>query len=134
MAIESRRLRGLVARAGVPTTEPNPRTIINVVIPERTVPVFKGAPGTYRELVGTAELTLTDEGVVAEMELPPYLAAELLRDGGLNAHIEGEGGFGETRYNPETGGRDVVLDGLRVRTLYCSGDAPAWNDLWMEER
>lgn len=132
MALESRRVHGLVARSGVPTSEPNPRIIVNPTVPDSTVPVFKGAPGTYRELIGAARLSVTDEGVHAEMELPPYLAAELLADS-LHAHVEGWGGMPELSYNPETGGRDAVIDGMRINSLYCSSDPGGWPDLKLEE-
>lgn len=136
MAVESRRLRGLVARVGVPTSEPNPRTLINVVIPHTTVPLFRGAAGTYRELIGTAELSVTDEGVMAEMVLPPYLAAELLRDDAeLHAHIEGVGGEAISEaIDADAGQYRITLDGMEIRTIYCGPGAPAWNDLWLEEQ
>lgn len=136
MALEYRRVHGLVARTGVPTNEPTPRTITNVTIrgnDGKSVPVMRGTPRTGRELVGVGQLEVVDEGVMVTMDLPPYLAADLL-GGELHCHIEGVGGDVESTYNPETGGRDLLISGMQVSGVFCDRNPPAWSDTWLVEQ
>lgn len=136
MALEYRRVHGLIARTGVPTNEPTPRTITNVTIrgnDGKGVPVMQGEPGTRRELIGVAQLEVVDEGVMATMNLPPYLAADLL-GGGLYCHLEIVGGLGESVYEPETGGRAIIIHGAQATGLFCSRTPPAWSDTWLVEQ
>jgi hypothetical protein len=110
----------LAARTGVPAADG--RTVMRPRLDHNTVPVFvqrdKG-----RDLVGAAELELTDEGVVARCSIAPYAAAALeARE--IHAHIELAGGYHS---------RDpLTIHGGTVGALFCSKAAPAWNDMWVE--
>ena len=115
-----RTVRLLAARTGTPAQDG--RTIVRPRLERSTVPVFvqreKG-----RDLVGSARLELTSEGVVAHAAVAPYVA-ERLGTRELHAHIELAGG--------DIGRDPLVIRGGIVGALFCSKAAPAWNDLWVE--
>lgn len=117
-----------VVALAIPTNVPSDEAISRTVTDPQvagTIPVFaKRELG--RDLVGTASLTVTDEGVVADMVLAPYIARRLL-GGELRAHAETDGGY----ISHEE--RGVTIHSPTVRGLYCSEQANAWDGLWVRE-
>jgi len=124
----TRTVDALVARIDTPSSDG--RTIRRVSNTGVTVPVigFNGPPGGRREpnLVGSATVEATDEGLVAHLAVTAGTAARLLarevhatldvRD----ADIIVEDGL-------------AVLHGGSVAALHVGAGVPPWSDLWVRE-
>lgn len=116
-------VEALVTRTGVASG--HGRTVLRPRVEGNVVPVFIQRTGG-RDLVGSADLEITEEGIVARMSVAPY-AAKLLTGRQIHAHAEMVGGYvAQTRDG-------YTVQGSTLRGLHCSDAAPAWNDLWVRE-